>query len=152
MMQQQFFSLSPMAGQESFGNPLDVRPTMLAQTPTTSSMLAALQADTFGGVLGDPTATTFGADSFAPLSYLDPSPVGGPGDDPLAVGAGLSFPDYVNVSGTSAFDPAAFTTQDLGISASGTPPSTSNSASEPASSTGADNGAVSDSEAVKSET
>lgn len=122
MMQQQFFSLSPMAGQESFGNPLDVRPSMMANTPTTSSMLAALQADTFGSAL-DPSGSSFGSDSFA-LSYLDP-PISGNPDDSISVNSsGLSFPDYVNVGGTSSFDVTAFTPQDLGISASGTPSST----------------------------
>ncbi len=119
-MQQQFFSLSPMAGQESFPNTtVDVRPSnTMAHTPTTSSMLAALQADTFGGTL-DPAATTFGADAFGSLSYLDGS---SSHDDALTVhNSGLSFPDY----GSSTFDVPAFTPQDLGISASGTPPSTS---------------------------
>lgn len=121
MMQQQFFSLSPMAGQESFGNPLDVRPSMMAHTPTTSSMLAALQADTFGSAL-DPNSNAYGTDSFASLSYLDPSPISSNPEDPLSVNSsGLSFPDYV--TGTS-FDVSAFTPQELGLSASGTPPST----------------------------
>ena len=49
VVQQQFFSLSPMPGQESFPN------TTMAHTPTTTSMLAALQADSFAGTL-DPAA------------------------------------------------------------------------------------------------
>ncbi|THG95807.1 hypothetical protein EW026_g5911 [Hermanssonia centrifuga] len=134
VMQQQFFSLSPMAGQESFGNPLDVRPshTMMAHTPTTSSMLAALQADTFG-------SSSFGAD-FASLSYMDPSPISSTPNDSLPVHpSGLTFTDYVN--GASSFDVhlSGFTPEDLGLSASGTPPST---ASEPDS----------EPEAVKTET
>ncbi|RDX55656.1 hypothetical protein K466DRAFT_595771 [Polyporus arcularius HHB13444] len=121
VMQQQFFSLSPMPGQESFSNTtLDVRPTpSMAHTPTTSSMLAALQADTFGTGTLDPSATTFGADAFSSLSYLD-----GPSshDDALHVHtSGLSFSDY----GPNSFDVPAFTPQDLGISGSGTPPSAS---------------------------
>lgn len=120
-MQQQFFSLSPMAGQESFTNTtLDVRPTpSMAHTPTTSSMLAALQADTFGTGTLDPSATTFGADAFSSLSYLDGA---SSHDDGLHVHtSGLSFSDY----GPSSFDVPAFTPQDLGISGSGTPPSAS---------------------------
>lgn len=130
VMQQQFFSLSPMAGQESFGNPLDVRPVM-AHTPTTSSMLAALQADTFGSSL-DPTSS-FSSDAFASLTFMD----SGASDDSIHLTAsGLSYPDYA--SGPGGFDVTAFTPQDLGLSASGTPPSTS---SEPDS----------ESEQVKSE-
>lgn len=133
VMQQQFFSLSPMAGQESFSSSsLDVRSsTAMAHTPTTSSMLAALQADSFAGTL-DPSATTFGADAFGSLTYLDSA---SSQDDALAVhSTGLSFPDY----GSSSFDVPAFTPQDLGISGSGTPPSAS---SEPEN----------ESDAVKSE-
>ena len=119
-MQQQFFSLSPMAGQESFGNPLDVRPGLIAHTPTTSSMLAALQADTFGASL-DPTSSSFGSDAFASMTFVDPT---GTPDDALALnGSGLSFSDYV--SGASGFDVSGFTHQDMGLGASGTPPSTS---------------------------
>ncbi|EJF61258.1 hypothetical protein DICSQDRAFT_106385 [Dichomitus squalens LYAD-421 SS1] len=120
VMQQQFFSLSPMPGQESFSNTtLDVRPAgVMANTPTTSSMLAALQADTFSAGTLDPSATTFGADTFGSLSYLDNTSTP---EDALSVhNSGLSFPDY-----SSTFDVPAFTPQDLGISASGTPPSAS---------------------------
>jgi regulatory factor X, other len=123
MMQQQFFSLSPMAGQESFGNPLDVRPGMMAHTPTTSSMLAALQADTFGTSL-DPTSSSFGSDAFATMTFVDHA---GTPDDSLALGSsGLSFPDYA-----SGFDVSGFTHPDLGIGASGTPPPPSEPDSEP---------------------
>ncbi|OSD04281.1 hypothetical protein PYCCODRAFT_1364545 [Trametes coccinea BRFM310] len=115
VMQQQFFTLSPMAGQESFPNTLDVRPNAaMANTPTTSSMIAALQADTFGAATLDPTST-FPADAFSSLSYLD----GASSQDDLSVHtSGLSFPDY-----SSPFDVPAFTPQDLGINTSGTPPS-----------------------------
>ena len=66
----------------------------------------------------DPAATTFGADAFGPLSYLD----GAASQDDLSVHASaLSFHDY----GSSTFEVPAFTPQDLGISASGTPPSAS---------------------------
>lgn len=117
VMQQQFFSLSPMAGQESFGNPLDVRPGLMAHTPTTSSMLAALQADTFGASL-DPTSSSYGGDAFASMNFVDPS---GAGDDSLSLGSSsLAFSDYA-----SGFDVSGFTHQDMGLGASGTPPSTS---------------------------
>ncbi|KAI0776088.1 hypothetical protein BD413DRAFT_260416 [Trametes elegans] len=117
VMHQQFFSLSPMPGQESFPNTLDVRPNAaMTHTPTTSSMLAALQADSFGTGTLDPASTTFSADAFGSLSYLD----SGSSQDDLAVHtSGLSFPDY----GSSTFDVPAFTPQDLGIATTGTPPS-----------------------------
>ncbi|KAH9936953.1 hypothetical protein B0H21DRAFT_758272 [Amylocystis lapponica] len=124
VIQQQFYSLSPMAGQESFGNPLDVRPHQaMPHTPTTSSMLAALQHDSFASGSLDPSTTTYGSDAFGSLSYMDTSPSH---DDTMAShSSSLSFPDYV--SGPTSFDVAAFTPQDMGISASGTPPSASNS-------------------------
>ncbi|KAL1747446.1 hypothetical protein HDZ31DRAFT_31838 [Schizophyllum fasciatum] len=69
VMQQQFFSMSPMAGQESFG-----APGMMAHTPTTSSMLAALQNESFPGGPLD-AQTGFSADAYASLSYMDtPAP------------------------------------------------------------------------------
>lgn len=80
MMQQQYFSLSPMAGQESFSS-LDVsRPPShmgMAQTPTTSSMLAALQQDSFGvaGTLGVGVSgldNGYG-DGYGGMGYMDPS-------------------------------------------------------------------------------
>ena len=117
-MQQQFFTLSPMAGQESFPNTtLDVRPgAAMAHTPTTSSMIAALQGDSFGSGTLDPTST-FPADAFG-LPYID----GASSQDDLSVHtSGLSFPDY----GSGTFEVPAFTPQDLGISTTGTPPSAS---------------------------
>ncbi|EKM59063.1 uncharacterized protein PHACADRAFT_25186 [Phanerochaete carnosa HHB-10118-sp] len=124
MMQQQFFTLSPMAGQESFGNPLDVRPGMMAHTPTTSSMLAALQADTFGSL--DPNSGSFGGDAFSSMTFVDPT---GTPDDSSAFGSSLAFSDYV--SGASGFDVSGFAHPELGIGASGTPPSSSEPDSEP---------------------
>lgn len=67
-MQQQFFSLSPMAGQESFGAGGHV----LAHTPTTSSMLAALQQDTFHTGLDHGSASQFGGDAYSGMGgYID---------------------------------------------------------------------------------
>jgi len=125
VMQQQFLSLSPMAGQESFSS-LDVRPQhhIMNQTPTTSSMLAALQQDPFPSTSIDPSA--FNNDAFGLSTYMDT----GLQDDSIPVNpSGLSFPDYV--SSNTSFDVATFTPQDLGISASGTPPSSSEPDSEP---------------------
>lgn len=126
VMQQQFLSLSPMAGQESFST-LDVRPQhhhIMNQTPTTSSMLAALQHEPFSSGSIDPS--TFNNDAFGLSTYMDTSLQ----DDSIPVNpSGLSFPDYV--SSTSSFDVATFTPQDLGISTSGTPPSSSEPDSEP---------------------
>jgi regulatory factor X len=74
-MQQQYFALSPMAGQESF-SAIDVRPAhhIMAHTPTTSSMLAALQHDAFPSGSLDPTSSGFNSDAYGPLSYMDTSP------------------------------------------------------------------------------
>ncbi|KAI0081808.1 hypothetical protein K474DRAFT_1587261 [Panus rudis PR-1116 ss-1] len=123
VIQQNYFSLSPMAGQESFSNTLDVRPSQpMAHTPTTSSMLAALQSDTFA--TGSLDSNAFGSDSFASLSYMDTAAQ----DDSLhASTPGLSFNDYTN---SSSFDMGAFTPQDMGLSTSATPPP---SGSEPES-------------------
>jgi regulatory factor X len=66
-MQQQFFSLSPMAGQESFGPVGHV----LAHTPTTSSMLAALQQDSFHTGL-DHNSSQFGGDAYGGMGgFID---------------------------------------------------------------------------------
>jgi len=119
MMQQQFFSLSPMAGQESF-NTLEVRPPQnMTHTPTTSSMLAALQHDTFPTSSIDPSSSTFGTEAYGSLSYMDTSTSQ---DESVSTShhSGLSFPDYVSGSGNS-FDVGAFTPQDLGITTSTTP-------------------------------
>lgn len=120
-MQQQFFSLSPMAGQESF-NAMDVRPQhLMAHTPTTSSMLAALQNDTFNSGSIDPTSSAFNSDGYGSLSYMDTS---APQEDSLpAVQSGLSFPDF-SASGNS-FDVGGFASQDLGLHSSATPASES---------------------------
>ncbi|KAF8222178.1 hypothetical protein L208DRAFT_617503 [Tricholoma matsutake] len=88
-MQQQFFTLSPMPGQESFGN-LDVRPQhMIAHTPTTSSMLAALQQDSFPAPSLDPTSSAFNSDAYGSLSYMDTSASQDDAGHPP-----LSFPDF----------------------------------------------------------
>lgn len=115
VMQQQFFTLSPMAGQESF-NSLDVRPQqqMMAHTPTTSSMLAALQNDPFPSGSLDPSSSAFNSDAYASLSYMDTS---APQDDTHQ--SGLSFPDFPG-SGNS-FDVTNFASQDLGMNSSATP-------------------------------
>ena len=119
-MHQQFFSLSPMAGQESFGS-LDVRPQhLMANTPTTSSMLAALQHDSYGSGSLDPGASAFNTDAYGPMSYMDTSATQ---DDGLASGhqPGLSFSDFAGPGNT--FDVSSFTSQELGINSSDTPAS-----------------------------
>ncbi|TFK75901.1 hypothetical protein BDN72DRAFT_355892 [Pluteus cervinus] len=118
MMQQQYFSLSPMAGQETFGS-MDVRPTgLMAHTPTTSSMLAALQQDSFPGTSLDPTSTAFGSDAYGSLSYMDAT---GPQEDslPSVHGPGLGFSDFPGAGGS--FDVGGFTPQDLAMNSSATP-------------------------------
>lgn len=116
-MQSQYLTLSPMPGQESFPNPLDVRPHhgMAANTPTTSSMLAALQHEPFPATSLE--SASFTPDAFSSLSYMDATSQ----DGSLPVNnSELGFPDYV--SGSSTFDMSSFTPQDLGISAEATPP------------------------------
>jgi regulatory factor X, other len=111
VMQQQFFSLSPMAGQENF-NSMDVRPPPFAHTPTTSSMLAALQND-FPSSL-DPANGGFSDNGYG---YMDTS---APQDDtlPAVHASGLAFPDF-SAPGNS-FDVSGFS-QDLGMQATATP-------------------------------
>ncbi|TFK43523.1 hypothetical protein BDQ12DRAFT_675116 [Crucibulum laeve] len=128
VMQEQFFTLSPMAGQESFGS-IDSRPQhMMAHTPTTSSMLAALQQDTFPGGPLDPSASTFHSDAYGSMSYMDTSSTH---NDSMPTGhsSGLSFSDF-NGSGNT-FDVSNFTSQDLGMGASSTPGSEPDHDSEP---------------------
>ena len=103
-MQQQFFSLSPMAGQESFG------PTghVLAHTPTTSSMLAALQQDSFhaGGGLDHNATSQFGGDAYSGMGgFIDNMDTAGSTSVVVDDGAtaGL-FGDYSS-SGFDAFGP-----------------------------------------------
>ncbi|KAH9482670.1 DNA-binding protein RFX2 [Psilocybe cubensis] len=128
VMQQQFFSMSPMAGQESFGS-VDARPQhLMAHTPTTSSMLAALQHDSYGSTSLDSAASAFNSDAYGPMSYMDTSAAQ---DDALGSGhqSSLSFPDF---SGSgSTFDVSSFTSQDLGLNAPVTPASESDHESEP---------------------
>ncbi|TFY66941.1 hypothetical protein EVG20_g4143 [Dentipellis fragilis] len=118
VMQQQFFTLSPMPGQESFGNGIDSRPQqMMNHTPTTSSMLAALQHEPYPP--GSLDSSAYNHDAYGLPSYMDTSV---PQDDPLAGvhQAGLSFPDYVSGSGNT-YDVASFTPQDLGLNSTGAP-------------------------------
>lgn len=120
VMQQQFFSISPMAGQESFGG-MDVRPSaMMAHTPTTSSMLAALQSnDPFAPGSLDPSNSAFNSDAFGTMSYMDSA--GTPDDTlPNTHQAGLPFADFAGAS--NSFDVSGFSTQDLTLN-SGTPAS-----------------------------
>ncbi|KAF8655239.1 hypothetical protein AX16_003143 [Volvariella volvacea WC 439] len=110
VMQQQFFNLG-MDASGGFGS------TGLMTTPTTSSMLAALQQDNYAGASIDPTSS-FNSDAYTSLSYMDTAP---PQDDPLpsVQTSGLNFPDY---SGSgSSFDVSGFTSQDLGITPTSTP-------------------------------
>ncbi|ETW83948.1 hypothetical protein HETIRDRAFT_170415 [Heterobasidion irregulare TC 32-1] len=127
VMQQQFFTLEPMVGQEAFGSHLDARPShVLSHTPTTSSMLAALQHDSYPSGPLDPTSTAYHTDTYGLPSYMDTS---APHDDPLSAvhQSGLAFPDYVSGPGSS-FDVTAFTPQDLGMPPSA--PSTNESEHE----------------------
>jgi regulatory factor X len=128
-MQQQYFALSPMAGQESF-SAIDVRPVhhIMAHTPTTSSMLAALQHDAFPSGSLDPTSSGFNSDAYGPLSYMDTSPTQ---DDPISAvhQPGLSFTDFAGAS--NSFDVSAFASQDLNMNSSATPAASEVDDSEP---------------------
>ncbi|KAF8914620.1 hypothetical protein CPB85DRAFT_1375413 [Mucidula mucida] len=109
VMQQQFFSLSPMAGQENF-NSMDVRPQHL-MTPTTSSMLAALQNEPFSNNSMDGSSSGFTPDGYSSLSYMDTSPNQDDGHS-----SGLPFGDFSGSGNT--FDVSNFTPQDLGMQSS----------------------------------
>lgn len=102
VIQQQFFTLSPMNGQEYAG---PTPSTMLSETPTTSSMLAALHESFSAGPL-DPNNT----DSYMSMNFVDPT--NAPHDDGMTNVNGM-FGDF---SGPS-FDVPTFTPQDLGLNA-----------------------------------
>jgi len=113
VMQQNFYSLGADQGYGS----MDVRPqNMMAHTPTTSTMLAALQQDTYGASL-DPTGSAYNPDGYGPMAYMDTANH----DDPLgsAHQPGLSFSDFTASGGT--FDVPGFASQDLGLSNAVTP-------------------------------
>jgi regulatory factor X len=113
VMQQQFFSLSPMAGQESFTSS-EARPQHpMNHTPTTSSMLAALQQDPFPGGALDASTSAFNSDAYG-LNYMDTSVT--PEDSiPSVHQAGLAFSEYAT---TNTFDVTPFSTQDLSLPSS----------------------------------
>jgi len=100
---------------------MDVRPgSLMAHTPTTSSMLAALQNDPFPSTSLDPTSSAFGSDAYGSMQYMDPASTQ---EDALSSShpAGLTFTDFSGPG--NAFDVGSYS-QDLAISGSG------NSASE----------------------
>ena len=117
-----------MAGQDNFGS-MDSRPQhLMTHTPTTSSMLAALQHDSYGSGSLDPTSSAFNADAYGSMSYMDTSAAQ---EDALGSGhqPGLSFSDF---SGSgSTFDVSTFTSQDLGLNAPVTPASDGDQEPEP---------------------
>lgn len=107
VMQHQFF----MAGQESFGG-IEARSQQgINRTPTTSSMLAALQQDSFPAGALDASGSGFSPDAYAGMNYMDPSV---PPDDSISSvhQAGLSFSDYATAT---SFDVTSFTPQDLNL-------------------------------------
>ncbi|KIJ20028.1 hypothetical protein PAXINDRAFT_160678 [Paxillus involutus ATCC 200175] len=118
VMQQQFFSLSPMAGQESF-NTVEARPQhAMNHTPTTSSMLAVLQHDPFPAGALDASASSFNSDAYGGLNYMDTAVT--PEDTiPSVHQAGLSFSEYAT---TNTFDVASFSTQELSLPGNATEP------------------------------
>ncbi|KAF8592343.1 hypothetical protein K439DRAFT_1503084 [Ramaria rubella] len=118
VVQQAFFTLSPMAGQESFSQSLD-RPSHMSHTPTTSSMLAALN-DPFPPNTLDPTAASFNPSSYNnAMSYMDATPSHG---DSLAPPSqqSMSFGEFVPGSDNS-FDVPGFPQDIPGMSSSATP-------------------------------
>ncbi|KAF9221975.1 hypothetical protein BS17DRAFT_784230 [Gyrodon lividus] len=118
VMQQQFFSLSPMAGQESFST-VESRPQhAMNHTPTTSSMLAVLQQDPFPAGALDASASGFNSDPYGGLNYMDTAVT--PEDSiPSVHQAGLSFSEYAT---TNTFDVASFSTQELSLPGNATEP------------------------------
>ncbi|KDQ64519.1 hypothetical protein JAAARDRAFT_166855 [Jaapia argillacea MUCL 33604] len=121
VIQQPFFTMSPMAGQENYGNNLEARPPHPAMnhTPTTSSMLAALQHDPFTSGSLDPNSTPYNTDAYGSLSYIEASTAQDDGMAPVHQ-AGLSFSDYVS-GPASSYDVGAFTPQDLAMTPSVAP-------------------------------
>jgi regulatory factor X len=109
-MQQHFIALDSMMGgaDGAFGGGAQA---LMGQTPTTSSMLAALHQDAFPGVDG---GGQFNPENYGLPSYLD---AGAPHDDPLAVHpGGLGFSDFGGPIGS--FDVGGFMPQDLGLGSS----------------------------------
>lgn len=98
VIQQQFFTMSPMQGQEQYVASTAGH-SVLGETPTTSSMLAALH-DSFGNTGLDAS----GFDSGMTMGFVDPGPV--------SQDNGSIFGDY---SSGNAFDVSSFGPQDLGI-------------------------------------
>jgi regulatory factor X len=125
-MQQQFFSLSPMAGQETFAS-IESRPQhMMAHTPTTSSMLAALQQSSFDASSLDPTGSAFGPDPYGSMSYMDAT---ANQDDGL--GSGHQSGIFSDFGGSgNAFEVSNFA-QDMGLSNAVTPGSESDHDTDP---------------------
>lgn len=108
---------------------MDVRPQhLMAHTPTTSSMLAALQNDPFPAGSLDHGSNAFNPDAYSGLSYMDTS---ASQDDsiPPVHAAGLSFPDFSGSGNT--FDVSSFTSQDLNMHSSATPAGESEHDSDP---------------------
>lgn len=114
-----------MAGQENFSS-IDVRPQqhMMAHTPTTSSMLAALQHDPFPTGSLDPSSSTFNPDTYGSLSYMDTTA----SQDDSGHQSTLSFPDFPGPG--NSFDVSGFSSQDL-MNSSATPASESDHDPEP---------------------
>ena len=106
-----------MAGQESFTS--EARPQhAMNHTPTTSSMLAALQQDPFPSGALDASASGFNSDAYGGLNYMDTSVT--PEDSiPSVHQAGLAFSEYAT---TNTFDVATFSTQDLSLPANASEP------------------------------
>lgn len=100
VIQQQFFTLSPMNGQEYTGA---AQTTMLSETPTTSSMLAALHESFSAGPL-DPHS----ADSYMSMGFVDPT---NPSHDEGMPNVNGMFGDF----GGPSFDVPSFTPHDLGL-------------------------------------
>lgn len=97
---------------------MDIRPppNAMAHTPTTSSMLAALQNDPFPPGSLDGSSSGFNSDAYGSLSYMDTS-----------ASQDVQFPDY---GSSNSFDVTSFTPQDLGMSSNGTPAASEHEESE----------------------
>lgn len=122
VIQQQFFTLSPMGGQDgAHANPGAAYPGgILNDTPTTSSMLAALH-DSFAsggldGGAGGGGAGGFVNDFNVPMGFVDSQANGGGGVSEQGGMDGM-FGDF-GVGGTP-FEVPPFTPSDLGVSNDG---------------------------------
>jgi regulatory factor X, other len=99
VMQQQFYSLSPLAGHDFSGLDRASNPLMATHTPTTSSMLAVLNDPFTNGL--DTAGSAFNPNNY----FMETSPTA----------HGDAFSDFHTSQGGNPFDVATFG-QEIGLS------------------------------------